>query len=168
MKILFDSSYFFPLIKVKVEKSSPEIFSLIHQEDTFELQFSSITLFELSAKGARMIKSGKLTSNDVIDGINALLSWKKLSSIVPWNGEVQRLAFDFRLDHSDFIDCLILASAIIHADVFISEDMTLKKLLKTKWLNIVREFNIEFEILDSNQLKTKISEFKVNLEGMTS
>ncbi len=157
MKILFDSSYFFPLIKVNVEKSSPEIFSLIHQEDTFELQFSSITLFELSAKGARMIKSGKLTSNDVIDGINALISWKELSSIVPWNGEVQRLAFDFRLDHSDFIDCLILASAIIHADVFISEDMTLKKLLKTKWLNRVREFNSEFAILDIDQLKTKIS-----------
>jgi PIN domain nuclease of toxin-antitoxin system len=168
MKILFDSSYFFPLIKVKVEKSSPEIFSLLHQKDTFELQFSSITLFELSAKGARMIKSGKLTSNDVIEGINALLSWKKLSSILPWNGEVQRLAFDFRLDHSDFIDCLILASAIIHADVFISEDMTLKKLLETKWLNRVREINIEFEILNINQLKTKINEVKVNSERMSS
>lgn len=164
MKILFDSSYFFPLIKVKVEKSSPEIFSLIHQKETFELQFSSITLFELSAKGARMIKSGKLTSNDVIDGINALISWRNISSIDPWNGEVQRLAFDFRLDHSDYIDCLILASAIIHTNVFVSEDITLKKLLKTKWLNKVKEINIEFEILDANQLKAKINEVEVNSE----
>jgi hypothetical protein len=106
-----------------------------------------------------------LTSSDVIDGINALIGWKNLLPIAPWNGEVQRLAFDFRLDHSDFIDCLILASAMIHADVFISEDITLKKLLKTKWLNRVREINIDFEILNTIQLKTKISEIKANLEG---
>ena len=162
MKILFDSSYFFPLIKIKVEKSSPAIFSLIHQKKPFEMQFSSITLFELSAKGARMIKSGKLTVNDVIDGINALVSWKNISAINPWNGEVQRLAFDFRLDHSDYIDCLILASAIIHANVFVSEDITLKKLLKTKWLNRVREINIEFEIVNTYQLKAKINEIDVN------
>jgi len=162
LKILFDSSYFFPLIKIKVEKSSPAIFSLIHQKKPFEMQFSSITLFELSAKGARMIKSGKLTVNDVIDGINALVSWKNISAINPWNGEVQRLAFDFRLDHSDYIDCLILASAIIHANVFVSEDITLKKLLKTKWLNRVREINIEFEIVNTDQLKAKINEIDVN------
>ncbi len=162
MKILFDSSYFFPLIKIKVEKSSPEIFSLIHQKKPFEMQFSSITLFELSAKGARMIKSGKLTVNDVIDGINALVSWKNISAINPWNGEVQRLAFDFRLDHSDYIDCLILTSAIIHANVFVSEDITLQKLLKTKWLNRIREINIEFEIVNTDQLKAKINEIDVN------
>ena len=133
MKIFFDSSYFFPLIKVKVEKSSPEIISLIHQRESIELQFSSITLFELSAKGARLIKEGKLTVNDVVDGITALISWRNISLIEPWNGEVQRLAFDFRLDHSDYIDCLVLASAIIHANVLVSEDILLKKLLKTKW-----------------------------------
>ncbi|UCG00826.1 MAG: hypothetical protein JSW11_14550 [Candidatus Heimdallarchaeota archaeon] len=162
MKILFDSSYFFPLIKVKVEKSSPEIISLIHQKKPFELQFSSITLFELSTKGAKMIKAGKLTVNDVIDGINALTSWRNISSIDPWNGEVQRLAFDFRYDHSDYIDCLVLASAIIHANVLVSEDITLKKLLKTKWLNRVREINTEFEILNTNELEAKINEVKEN------
>ncbi|MFW9904772.1 MAG: hypothetical protein ACFFFH_10600 [Candidatus Thorarchaeota archaeon] len=162
MKILFDSSYFFPLIKVKVENSSPEIFSLIHQKKPFELQFSSITLFELSAKGAKMIKTGKLTVNDVIDGINALTSWRNISAIDPWNGEVQRLAFDFRNDHSDYIDCLVLASAIIHANVLVSEDTTLKKLLKTKWLNRIRETNTEFDILNTEELKLKIIEVEGN------
>ncbi len=166
MKILFDSSYFFPLIKVMVEKSSPEILSLIYQKKSFELQFSSITLFELSAKGAIMIKSGKLTSNDVIDGINALLNWKNISSINPWNGEIQRLAFDFRIDHSDYIDCLILASAIIHANVFVSEDTILKKLLKTKWLDKVRNINIDFEMLNTHQLKEKINKAKENSEEL--
>lgn len=162
MKIFFDSSYFFPLIKVKVEKSSPEIISLTYQRESFELQFSSITLFELSAKGARLIKEGKLTVNDVVDGINALVSWRNISLIEPWNGEVQRLAFDFRLDHSDYIDCLVLASAIIHANVFVSEDILLKKLFKTKWFNRVREINIEFEILNTEELKVKINEIDEN------
>lgn len=162
MKIFFDSSYFFPLIKVKVEKSSPEIISLMYQRESFELQFSSITLFELSAKGARLIKEGKLTVNDVVDGINALVSWRNISLIEPWNGEVQRLAFDFRLDHSDYIDCLVLASAIIHANVFVSEDILLKKLFKTKWFNRVREINIEFEILNTEELKVKINEIDEN------
>lgn len=103
-----------------------------------------------------MIKEGKLAVNDVINGINALVSWRNISSIDPWNGEVQRLAFDFRFDHSDYIDCLILASAIIHANVLVSEDITLKKLLQTKWLNRVREINTEFEILNSDELKAKI------------
>ncbi|MHA1995842.1 MAG: hypothetical protein ACW97Z_14940 [Candidatus Hodarchaeales archaeon] len=129
-----------------------------------ELQFSSITLFELSAKGARLIKAGKLTNIDVIDGINALTSWKDLSEIDPWNGEVQRLAFTFRRDHSDYIDCLILASAIIHANVFVSEDIMLKKLLKDKWSERVSEVNIAFEILDIDQLNTRIDENDLNSE----
>ena len=145
-----------------MEKSSPEIISLTYQRESFELQFSSITLFELSAKGARLIKEGKLTVNDVVDGINALVSWRNISLIEPWNGEVQRLAFDFRLDHSDYIDCLVLASAIIHANVFVSEDILLKKLFKTKWFNRVREINIEFEILNTEELKVKINEIDEN------
>ena len=158
MKILCDSSYFFPLIKIKVQQSSPDIISLIHQNEALELQYSTITLFELSAKGARMIKSGKLTSTDVIDGINALISWKNIISLDPWNGEVQRLAFEFRKDHSDYIDCLVVASAVVYADVFISEDITIKDLLKVKWKNNVREINTDFKIMNSDQLKTKIFE----------
>ncbi|MCK4848863.1 MAG: hypothetical protein KAT16_07570 [Candidatus Heimdallarchaeota archaeon] len=156
MKIFFDSTYFFPMINVEIEKSSPQIVSVIHQDKSFELQYSSITLFELSAKGAKMIKSGKLTHKDVIDGINALKVWKDVKSIDPWNGEVQRLAFDFRIDHTDYIDCLIVASAVIHSDVFLSEDKTLKTFFKENWFHKAREINSEFEIMNANQFKATI------------
>lgn len=162
MKILFDSTYFFPLIKVEIEQSSPQIVSLIHRNQSIEIQYSSITLFELSAKGAKMVKSGKLTHKDVIDGINALVSWRDIKSIEPWNGEVQRLAFEFRNDHSDYIDCLILASAIIYSDVFLSEDQTLKKLFKENWKIKTRELNTEFKIINSDQLKARLN--KINGE----
>ena len=160
MKVFFDSSYFFPLIKVEVENSSPEILSFAHQIKSLELHYSSITLFELSAKGARMIKSGKLTSNDVIEGINALIRWRDVISIDPWNGEVQRLAFYFRNDHSDYIDCLVLASSIITANMFISEDTTLRNLLKTKWVTRVGEINPRFKIVNADQLKGAINEIE--------
>jgi len=156
MKIFFDSTYFFPMIKVEIVKSSPQIISLIHQNKSFNLYYSSITLFELSAKGAKMIKSGKLIHKDVIDGINALKAWKDVKSIDPWSGEVQRLAFDFRIDHTDFIDCLIVASAVIHSDVFLSEDKTLKTFFKENWLHKAREINAEFEIMNANQFREKI------------
>ena len=153
MKLFFDSSYFFPIIKIKVEKSSPEILALtINQDSAFEMQYSTITLFELSAKGAKLIRSGQLTRNDVINGINALIHWENVKSVEPWDGEVQRLAIDFRKDHPDYIDCLVIASAIIHANVFISEDEMLKNLFESKWKSIAADINDEFLILNADSL----------------
>ena len=168
MNVLLDSSYFFPMIGVTIEKSPTDLIPFLTTQEDIKIFYSPITLFELSAKGGRLVNKDQLEDTNVIDGINAITSWKKLTVVDLWLGEVQRLAFDFRLDHSDYIDCLILASAIIHANVFVSEDTTLKKLLKTKWLNRVRDVNIEFEILNTHQLKDKINEIEVNSETLKS
>ncbi len=89
MRILLDSSFFFPLIKIKIKDSSNDIIPSLIKYNRFELQYSTITLFELSAKGARLIKAGELTDLEVVDGINALISWKSLIQVDPWLGEIQ-------------------------------------------------------------------------------
>ena len=68
---------------------------------------------------------------------------------------MQRLAIDFRKDHPDYIDCLVLASAIIHANVFVSEDELLKDLFESKWKSIVADINDEFLILNTESLLWK-------------
>ncbi len=158
MRILLDSSFFFPLIKIKIKESSNEIIPSLIKFNRFELQYSTITLFELSAKGARLIKAGELTNLEVVDGINALISWKSLIQVDPWLGEIQRLAFTFRNIHSDFIDCLILASAVVHTDMFVCEDKPLQNLVKDKWFHHITDINPNFSIMNSKQVKNWLDE----------
>ena len=153
MRILLDSSFFFPLIKIKIKESLNEIIPSLIKSNSFELQYSTITLFELSAKGARLINVGELTELEVVNGMNALISWESLLPVNPWLGEIQRLAFTLRNTHSDYIDCLILASAVVHMDMFICEDKTLRNLVKTKWLRLIADINPNFSVMSSKQVK---------------
>lgn len=152
MKVLLDSTYFFPLIGVHEASIDQQFVPKLVNTAQFRLCYSKITLFEMSAKGAKLIRRGKLFETDVVDGLNSLRNWKEMSAIEPWLGEVQRLSFYLRRDHTDFIDCLILASAVIQCDIFVSEDNQLRELADHSWKKLISDLNAGFRIFNSSEM----------------
>jgi len=148
-------------MKVEIIKSPIQPLSLFTNLNDHQLLFSPVSLFEMSAKGAKYVNSGKLIKSDVINGINSLVDWELFKSTNPWMGEVQRLAFDFREQHSDYIDCLILSSAIIYANILISEDEIIKELTKLN-SSAISNFNANFSVKNASEVN---KEFVKNTTG---
>lgn len=153
MRLFLDSTYFFPLIGISVESVDRDVITFLLAQKGIQLLYSSITLFELSAKGAKLVQTGILSESDVVEGILSLQHNKDTNIHHPWAGEVQRLAMYFRKDHSDYVDCLILATAVVYADKLVSEDKKIKKSVQRSWFKTISEINDHFEVLNSNQLK---------------
>ena len=63
-------------------------------------------------------------------------------------------ALELRKLLSDFIDCIILSAAINYADILLTEDEDIHRLLgNEKFLEIVQEINSEFKIMCYSELE---------------
>jgi len=113
LRLLLDTTYMLPAIGVSV-KGVPRdaVERLIEQGD--EILFSDISLFELSAKGARYILDGVLSPDRVTRGISAISHDDSVTKLPSYETSILRLAFALRKVLGDFIDCLILSSAANH------------------------------------------------------
>lgn len=150
MKIFFDSTYFFPSIGVKPKKV-PEDYLLnwLNLADHHELMYSDLSLFELQAKGAKYVQKNQLTSMQVSEGILAIKAEKDLSVIPFWESKITSVALLLRKDHKDFIDCVLLASALLYADIFVSEDNNLRSLMNHSGMPTLLQNwagNLQFQI----------------------
>jgi len=137
-EIFLDSSFFFPFIGVEVENcEKSDVLNLITNEN-FQIFRSELTTFELSAKGVKLVNEGEIEITDLIDGLNSLQFMNSVKVIPIFYSEIQILSSKFRKDHTDFIDCIILASAINYSQKLISFDRTLKRKFLKKWQNEIQ------------------------------
>jgi len=141
LKLLLDTSYFLPAIGISI-KGLPEDAPIRLIRKGYKVSISDITLFELSAKGARYITIGKLTSERVCKGIRAVVYDDRITKISMYDSSILLLAFRLRRILNDFIDCLILSSALTQNDILVTEDQDLQK-LKEK-----REFQETFQTIN--------------------
>ena len=124
MKILCDSSYLLPLIKVSIEGIPPNLLLELLVESKHKYYYSEISLFKITAKGLKLIdKEETITLQDVMSGLDAIQNDSRLE-ILSWtnNPYVLELASKFRAIHRDVIDCLIFATAICYCDCVITMD----------------------------------------------
>jgi PIN domain nuclease of toxin-antitoxin system len=147
MKIFLDSSFFFPFISVEVKNCPKEAIQDLINQDDFQIYRSEISIFELSAKGTKFVVGGLLDIDDVIDGLNTIQQISQIKIIPIYLSEIQILATKLRQSNPDFIDCLIVASAALFSDIFITIDETIKTNFNEYWNNYLREKNPEFQIL---------------------
>jgi len=84
---------------------------------------------------SKHITAGKLSSERVARGIRAIV-YDGMITMIPFHESALLLtAFKLRILLSDFIDCLILASAINHCDALITEDTDIRNLKKDEEFN---------------------------------
>ena len=124
MKILIDTSYFLPLIKVGIENIPDKLLIDLLSESLNIYFYSRLTLFELTAKGLKITyKGNEINPQDIRVGMDTLKNDIRLTEIsFTDNPLIIELASLLKRIHNDTIDCLIFATAISSCDCIITMD----------------------------------------------
>ena len=146
MRLLLDTTYLLPAIGVSIKdllRDAP--IELIRKGH--EISISDITIFELIAKGAKHITLGTLTAERVSRGIRAIVYDDRIERIPVHDSSVLLTAFKLRRMLNDFIDCLILSSAINRNDILMTEDGDIHDLgEKREFQELLQSINPQFKI----------------------
>ena len=119
----------------------------------YQISISSITIFELSAKGAKYVASGRIPSERVMRGVRTLVYNDNINIVEAHDSSILHTAFKIRKSLSDFIDCLILSSAINRCDLLVTEDTDLHNIKTGKeYYEVTTAKNPEFKIFSARDL----------------
>jgi len=147
LKLLLDTTYFLPAIGLSIKDMQKDaLITLIAKKH--QIAMSQITIFELSAKGAKYVKEGQLSPERVTRGISAIIYNDAIETIPMHDTTILQTSFKLRNMLNDFIDCLILSSAMNYSEAIITEDNEIQGLKKNfEFQNLVTDQNPNFKIL---------------------
>jgi PIN domain nuclease of toxin-antitoxin system len=146
LRLLLDTTYLLPAIGISV-KELPEDAPIKLMLKTHKIFMSDISIFELSANGAKHIAAGKLSAERVTRGIRAIIYDERITISPIHDSTILLTAFKLRSMLSDFIDCLILSSAMNQCDALITEDNDIQDLKKNKeFSELLTKTNPKFKI----------------------
>lgn len=152
MKVLLDTTYLMPAIGVRVKDVFTDTLSMV-RGGGHEAAISELTLFELAAKGAKYAASGAVDAERVRRGVLAVARDEGLVKIPLVNEEILRTSISLRGVVGDYLDCVILSSAINRCDVMLTEDRLIRGLGENQvYREIVNRVNPEFAVLSSSSL----------------
>jgi len=148
LRLLVDTTYLLPLIGVKI-REIPRDFLTYLMDAGHEVVVSEISLFELSAKGAKYVAQGDISSHRVLDGIRTLLYSGEIEVINVYDSTILDVALKIRSLLSDFIDCLIVSSAMNCCDILVTEDTDIHQLMeKGEYKRVQEDLNSDFMIVN--------------------
>jgi PIN domain nuclease of toxin-antitoxin system len=151
LRLLLDTTYFLPAIGSIKEMQKDALLMLIAKKH--QIVMSQITIFELSAKGAKYIKEGQLSPERVTRGISAIIYNDTVETIPMHDTTILQTAFKLRNMLNDFIDCLILSTAMNNSEAIITEDNEIQSLKKnSEFHNLVADLNPGFKILKLTEI----------------
>ncbi|MDG6900534.1 MAG: PIN domain-containing protein [Nitrososphaerota archaeon] len=144
-RVLLDTTYMLPAVGVGVGERLDHTLAAA-QDAGHETWVSDISLFELLAKGAKLVKAGKLPEEKLMAGVRSIMADDTVEKASAYGEQVAAASIGLRRFHNDFVDCLIIASAMEHCDALVSEDdfATDEGLLR-----FVRERRPEFRFMTS-------------------
>lgn len=111
-RILLDTTYLFPFAGINVrgiERNAVERASARGHQ----LSVSEMSLFELAAKGAKLVEDGSADAERIAQAVQSIVSDETLRKVRPYEDGVLPFAIALRRHNSDFVDCVILASAVM-------------------------------------------------------
>ncbi len=126
MKICLDSSYLLPIFGIGLKNIPNDIIVKLLNEG-HKLLISEISIFECIAKAAKLASSGELSLERLIKGLLGVTYSQSLIKINIFDGDLIRIAATTRRFIGDFIDCIVLATAAMQADILLTEDTLLLK-----------------------------------------
>jgi PIN domain nuclease of toxin-antitoxin system len=153
LKVLLDTTYLLPTVGIAIKELSKDVAIKLHSKG-YELSISEITLFELSAKAAKYIQEGCLAPERVTLGMRSILHDESVKKIPLHSNQILLSAFSLRCLMPDFIDCIILSTALNHSDILVTEDQFINGLKKNKkYLELRSAINPKFEIKTAKELQ---------------
>ena len=152
MKLLLDTTYFLPAIGVSIKEMEKDAL-LTLMAKKHQISMSQITIFELAAKGAKYVKEGQISPERVTRGISAIIYNDAIETLPMHDTTILQTSFKLRNMLNDFIDCLILSSAVNNSEAIITEDNEIHSLKKnTDFHNLVANLNPGFKILKLTEI----------------
>jgi predicted nucleic acid-binding protein len=109
---------------------------------------SDLVLFEVSAKGTKYYNQNIITFEILTQGLSAISYLRNVDVIPFYYSEIMLFATFFQIEHSDFIDCLTLPSAIISADIFVTLDESLMRKINNIWKHWIFSYKKSFEAIN--------------------
>lgn len=139
--MILDTTYLLPLAQIAVDR---DLLAAVAKKETDlkleEISVSLISLFELQAKGAKL----NVPTQSTIRAIDAILSAFR---IVPfYEADVIEAAQRIRKIISDYVDCIIVATAVASKQDLVTED----SLVLEKKKKLLKAFNLK--VLDFSDL----------------
>jgi PIN domain nuclease of toxin-antitoxin system len=136
-----------PAIGISVKGIPSDIIIKLLKRGEENLAISEMSIFELSAKGAKYSSAGKIPLEKVLAGIKAVTANDRITKLPLYEEEQLKIAIQIRRSLKDFIDCLILSSALIHCDSLITEDGSISDLKENEtYKHLVAAYNSGFRI----------------------
>ncbi len=152
MKVLVDTTYLLPAIGVSV-KEVPDDALVKLMNKGYEVYISTVSLFELVAKGAKYVSRGALSAEEVVRGVLALAYDERLKKVSFLDSDALLLSMKLRKLVKDFVDCMLLASAITSCNAFLTEDELLLELRdKDEFRGVIDPWNPGFSILSFKEI----------------
>lgn len=146
MKLLLDTTYLLPVIGISV-KNLPKDAAIKLMQKEHQIFISDISIFELSAKGAKYSAAGIIPPERISRGVRAIIYNETINTLPIHESTILHAAFKLRSILNDFIDCLILSSAINHCDALITEDADIQNIKENKnFQEILATKNPKFQI----------------------
>jgi len=151
-RVLIDTTYLLPAAGIAVEGVPPDAIRRI-KDAGHEVLASEISLFEVLAKGAKLVSEGKADPGRVSLAVKSILNDGSIGKVEAYTEDTMTMAIELRGHHSDFVDCLILASAAKECDTLITEDSGVPK--NDDLMKAVLRHKPKFRILKLRELLTK-------------
>ncbi|TFF97660.1 MAG: hypothetical protein EU547_03710 [Promethearchaeota archaeon] len=127
MKVLIDTSYFLPFIKIKIKNIPQNLLITLFKNYKHKYYYSDLTIFELIAKGLKLSSkdNAKITPEDIRIGIDSIQNDERLKNLSYMDCPfIIELTSTLRKIHKDTIDCLIFATAFCVCDCLITMDVS--------------------------------------------
>ena len=120
--MIIDTTYLLPLVRigVKTDLLRAVVEGRVRREVSLQsLKVSTISLFELQAKAAKL----GVPLGDVVRAINVIL---RSFQVIPfYKAEIVEAAHKLRRILTDYIDCVIVATAVALREDLVSEDQAI-------------------------------------------
>lgn len=141
-----DTTYLLPAIGVSI-KGLPKDALVKLMQKGHQISISNISVFELSAKGAKHVATGTLSAERVTRGIRAIVYDERMTVVPMHDSSILLTAFKLRRMLSDFVDCLILSSAINQNDAIVTEDKDIQNLKRqAEFKGLLVTMNPKFKV----------------------
>lgn len=144
--MIIDTTYLLPLARIDVDTNLLE--AMVKGKVNIkmeEIAVSLISLFELQAKAAKLGVAPS-TVSEALEAVN------KAFRVIPFYAEkVVEVSFSLRRKIPDYIDCVILATAIVLGEDLATED----SLIHSKKSLIEKEYRVKIHSFSSLVKKTR-------------
>jgi len=146
LKLLLDTTYFLSAIGISV-KNLPRDAPVQLTRKGHQIFLSDVSIFELAAKGGKHVALGRLAADRVTRGIRAIVYSDSVEVVPIHETAVLLTAFKIRSMLDDFIDCLLVSSAMNQCDALVTEDGDIQDLTKRRDFDeLVGAVNRRFKI----------------------